>query len=134
MALAGVVIMDPISSLSLIGLAVMMGYVFYRWPKEPDQSGRRTEWEGHVIEFIPVASHRTLWLATINELWFDGRKVATSGGICFSSTARATVEHDGQSVLLEVQSNKGRSLNLNYQLLINNQLLNSGLARIRFKL
>jgi len=126
--------MDLIGYLSLIGLALMIGYVCYRWPREPDQSGRRTEWQGHVIEFIPVASHRTLWLATINELWFDGRKLATSGGFCFSSTARATVQHNGQPVLIEVRSDKGRNLHLNYQLLINDQLLNRGLARISFKL
>jgi len=126
--------MDSVGYISVAGLLLVVGYVFYRWPQEPEQTGRSTLWEGHTIEFIPVVSHRTFWLGTLNELWFDGLKVATSGGFCLSSTARATVEHNGETVGIEVRSTKGRNLHLNYQLLVNNQLVSSGLARMRFEL
>jgi hypothetical protein len=90
-------------------------------------------WKGHTIEFVPVLSRRTFWLATLNELWFDGKKVATSGGYCFSSEARATVEHDGRPVSLRVRSSsRYRSLvNLNYTLVVDGDVVSSGIAKTK---
>lgn len=92
-------------------------------------------WNGHTIEFIPVLSHRTFWFATLNELRYDGRLVATSGGFCFSSEARATVEHDGRSVVLEMRSSsRFQSLvNLNYTLLVDGQVFSRGIAKTRIQ-
>jgi len=95
----------------------------------------KIDWKGHTIEFIPVLSHRRFWLATLNELWFDGKQVATSGGCCFSSEARATVEHDGRPVSLQMCSGSTfRSLvNLKYVLLIDGQTVSSGFAKTRVR-
>ena len=95
----------------------------------------KIEWEGHVIEFFPVLSHRYLWVATVNELWFDGIKVATSGGLCFSSQASALVQHNGQSVTIEALSSTSfRSPNnLNYKLFIAGKLVSSGFAKTRLQ-
>ena len=92
------------------------------------------KWEEHEIEFIPVASHRTFWAATINELWFDGIMVATSGGFCLSSTARATIDHRGQQVSTEVRSSTWSGRDLKYQLLINGVVISKGYAKIRYRL
>ena len=93
----------------------------------------KIDWNGHAIEFVPVLSHKRLWLATLNELLFDGKLVAKSGGLCFSSEARATVEHEGRPVLLQVRSNSTfRSfINLRYQLQIDGQVISSGFAKTR---
>jgi hypothetical protein len=93
----------------------------------------KIDWKGHTIEFIPVLSHKTFWVATLNELRFDGRQVATSGGFCFSSEARATVEHDGRPALLQMRtSSRFQSLvNLNYTLLVDGQVVSSGVAKTR---
>ena len=95
----------------------------------------KIEWEGHTIEFIPVLSHRYLWVATVNELKFDGIKVATSGGLCFSAQAKATIQHNGSPVTIEVLSNTSfRSPNnLNFKLLIDGKLISSGFAKTRFQ-
>ena len=92
------------------------------------------DWKGHTIEFIPVLSHKRFWIATLNELWFDGKLVATSGGFCFSCEARATVAHDGQPVVLQMRStSRIQSLvNLNYTLLVDGQVVSSGVTKIRF--
>ncbi len=95
---------------------------------------KNIKWEDHEIEFIPVASHRTLWVATFNELWFDGIMVATSGGFCLSSTARATVGHRGQPISIEVRSSTWSGHDLNYQLLINGVVISKGYAKIRYRL
>jgi hypothetical protein len=70
-------------------------------------------------------------VATLNELRFDGKHVASSGGFCFSDEARATVEHAGQSVLLQMRSStRFQSLgNLNYTLLVDGQVVSSGVAQ-----
>ena len=93
----------------------------------------KIDWKGHTIEFIPVLSRKTFWVATLNELWFDGKPVAKSGGFCFSSEARATVEHEGRSVLLQMRtSSRFQSLvNLNYTLLVDGQVVSSGVAKTR---
>jgi hypothetical protein len=74
-------------------------------------------------------------VATLNQLRFDGKQVATSGGFCFSDEARATVEHDGQQVLLQMRSStRFQSLvNANYTLLVDGHVVSSGLVRIRFQ-
>ena len=93
----------------------------------------KIDWKGHTIEFIPVLSHKRCWLATLNELRFDGKQVATSGGFCFSCEARATVEHDGQPVVLQMRSSSRiQSLvNLNYTLLVDGQVVSSGVTKTR---
>jgi hypothetical protein len=80
-----------------------------------------------------VLSHRRFWVATLNELWFDGKKVATSGGFCFSCEARATVEDEGRPVSVVVRSSsRYQSLvNLNYVLLVDDQVVSSGVAKTR---
>ncbi len=95
----------------------------------------KIDWKGHVIEFIPVLSRRTFWLATLNELWFDGDRVATSGGFCFSSQARATVEHGGRPVSIDVRSSsRFRSLvDLNYELLVDGQIVSRGIAKTQIQ-
>jgi hypothetical protein len=93
----------------------------------------KIDWKGHTIEFISVLSHKRFWMATLNELWFDGKLVATSGGFCFSCEACATVEHDGQPVLLQMRSSSRiQSLvNLNYILLADGQVIGSGITKTR---
>lgn len=93
----------------------------------------KIDWNGHIVEFVPVVSHKTFWLATLNELRFDGKLVGTSGGFCFSSEASATVEHDGRPVLLQVRSSSRIQslLNLNYTLLIDGQVVSIGVAKTR---
>ena len=93
----------------------------------------KIDWKGHTIEFIPVLSHKRFWAATLNGLRFDGKPVATSGGFCFSDEARATVEHDGRPVLLQMRSStRLQSLvNLNYTLLVDGQLVSSGVVKTR---
>jgi len=95
----------------------------------------KIDWKGHTIEFIPVLSHKRFWLATLNELRFDGKQVATSGGFCFSCEARATVEHDGRPVSLQMRSSSTfRSVvNLRYVLLIDGQVFSSGFAKTRVR-
>lgn len=95
----------------------------------------KIDWKGHAIEFIPVLSHKTFWIATLNELWIDGTMVATSGGFCFSDQVRATVQHDGQPVLIEVRSStRWNSLvNLNYDLLIDGQIVSRGIAKTKVR-
>ena len=95
----------------------------------------KIEWKGHTIEFIPVLSHRYFWIATANELWFDGNKVATSGGLCFSSKAKATIQHDGIPVAVEMRSSSSFSfsINLNYELLIDQKIVSKGLAKTHLR-
>src|SRR5579859_1176451 len=92
-------------------------------------------WEGHTIEFFPVLSHRRLWVATLNELWFDGKKVATSGGFCLWSRARATVEHEGRPISIEVRSSSrvGSLVNLNYELLVDGKTISRSIAKTRIQ-
>ena len=99
------------------------------------QALNKFEWKGHTIEFIPVLSHKRLWLATLNQLWFDGEMVATSGGFCFVCEARATVRHEGRPVSLVVRSSsRYQSLvNLNYKLLVDGELVSSGVAKTRLR-
>ena len=96
----------------------------------------KIDWKGHTIEFVPVLSRKTFWIATLNELRFDGKLVATSGGYCFSDEARATVEFDGRPVLLQMRSSsRFQSLvgNLNYTLLVDGQVVSSGVAKTRIR-
>lgn len=95
----------------------------------------RIAWEGHFIELIPIVSHKHLWMATMNELRFDGATVPTSGGFCVSDVARATVIHRGRSVLLEARtSTRPQSLvGLNYELLVDGCLLSKGVVRIQLQ-
>jgi len=95
----------------------------------------RVVWKGHRIEFLPVLSHRALWIATHNELWFDGALAATSGGFHFSSRAEATVQHDGKPVSIAVESSTcWRSLiDLNYTLTIDGEMISKGIARTKVR-
>jgi hypothetical protein len=99
------------------------------------QAINKIDWKGHTVEFIPVLSHKTFWVATLNELRFDGKLVATSGGFCFGSQARTTVEHEGRPVLLEMRSSSRRQslVNLNYTLLVDGQVVSSGVAKTRIQ-
>jgi hypothetical protein len=96
----------------------------------------KINWEGHTIEFIPVLSHKYLWIATANELRIDGSKVATSGGLCFSCKAQATIQHSGRPVTIEMRSSSRWQsfVNLNCELLIDGQSIGRGVSRIRFQL
>jgi hypothetical protein len=96
----------------------------------------KIDWKGHTIEFIPVLSHKRLWVATLNELRFDGKQVAASGGFCFSDEAGATVEHDGRPVLLQMRSSTRFQsfLDLNYTLLVDGQVVSSGVAKTTVQL
>jgi hypothetical protein len=74
-------------------------------------------------------------MATTNELLFDGNKVATSGGLCFSSKAKATVQHDGIPVEIEMRSSSrfSLSISLNYELLIDQKVISKGFAKTHFR-
>src|SRR5262245_3261104 len=88
----------------------------------------KIDWQGHTIEFVPVVSHKTFWLATLNELRFDGMKVAESGGFCFSDEARAAVGHQGRPISLVVQSSTclQSMTGLNYVLLVDGEVVSKG--------
>jgi hypothetical protein len=88
------------------------------------------EWRGHTIDFIPVLSHRTLWLATMNELWLDGKLAATSGGFGFRSRAKASLEHEGETVTVLVESSTGIS-GLECEVIVDGQTIMRGVVKAR---
>lgn len=93
------------------------------------------EWNGHKIEFSPILSRRTLWMATINELRVDGKLVATSGGFCFGSCAKASIEHKGKTTSLTVESSTcfRRAWDLNCRMIIDGNVVFEGLAKTFFR-
>lgn len=92
-------------------------------------------WEGHTIEFIPVLSHKTLWLATINELWIDGKLMAKSGGFSFNSEAKCVIKHHDHDITIEVKSStSGKTLSgLNYEVIIDGETVDKGIAKARYR-
>ncbi len=88
----------------------------------------------HEILFWSICSRRTLWSASDNFLLIDGKLVAQSGGICFSSSAKATLLDKNAQIPVEMRtktSNRGL-FHLDYELLIGGWLIDSGILRISF--
>lgn len=93
------------------------------------------DWNGHTIEFIPILSHKTLWVATLDEVRFDGELVATSGGFKFSDRAEANVQHEGKSVSLIIKSSIcwRTFIDLNYELIIDGETISQGTAKTQIR-
>ncbi|GEM_PF-2948124 len=93
------------------------------------------EWQNHSIEFIPVLSHKTLWMATKNELRVDGRLLATSGGFVFRSKAEGEFEHRSENVKIEVKSRTywGAFFDINYEIVINGKTINKAIAKSKIR-
>lgn len=89
---------------------------------------------GHEILFWSICSRRTLWSASDNFLLIDGKLVARSGGICFSSSAKATVLDESRQIPVEMRTKTSYRgpFHLDYELLIGGWLIDSGILRMSF--
>ena len=89
---------------------------------------------GHEILFWSICSSRTLWSASDNFLLIDGKLVARSGGICFSSSAKAALSDESVQVPVEMRTKTSHRgpFHLDYELLIGGWLIDSGILRISF--
>jgi hypothetical protein len=89
---------------------------------------------GHEILFWPICSARTLWSASDNFLFVDGKLVSRSGGMCFHSHAKATFLHNNTQVSVEMRTKTSvrGPIHLDYQLLIGELLIDCGTIRMSY--
>lgn len=91
-------------------------------------------YDGHEILFWPICSVRTLWTASDNFLFIDGKLAARSGGACFHSHAKATLRHDDIEVTVEMRTKTSLQglIHIDYELLIGEESVDSGTLRMSF--
>jgi hypothetical protein len=91
----------------------------------------KINFDGHEILFWPICSVRTLWMASDNFLIIDGKLAAKSGGACFSSRAKATLQYDDIEVPVEMRTkSSSRPFHVDYQLIIGEEQIDSGTLRM----
>jgi len=66
----------------------------------------------------------------MNELWLDGELAATSGGFGFRSRAEASLEHEGETVPVLVESSTGIS-GLECEVIVGGQTIMKGVVKAR---
>ncbi|MFA5261461.1 MAG: hypothetical protein WC450_09555 [Candidatus Omnitrophota bacterium] len=91
-------------------------------------------YDGHEILFWPICSVRTLWTASDNFLFIDGKLVARSGGASFHGHAKATLQHDDTQVTVEMRTKTSLRglIHIDYQLFIGEELVDSGTLKMSF--
>ena len=85
----------------------------------------RTEYKGHIIVFWPIISSRSLWMASYNYLFVDGKLISQSGGFCLKDSALGEIQHDNDKIIIEMRS-WSSSNGLSYELLVDGIYVDSG--------
>ncbi|MCE5340703.1 MAG: hypothetical protein LLF92_06195 [Planctomycetaceae bacterium] len=81
---------------------------------------------GHEILFWPICSGRTLWLASDNYFFIDRKLVSKSGGCCFRSEAKSSLQYGGTQVPIQMKTKTSGKGGIDYELHIGEDLIDRG--------